>query len=85
MEKEQIEKELIELIGEVLPEIGDDVNLDSQIEQEYGANSISIIKLIVAAESKFGVEFTDYELALDNYSTFRNFADLLSKKIDSLD
>ena len=85
MEKEQIEKELIELIGEVLPEIGDDVNLDSQIEQEYGVSSISIIKLIVAAESKVGVEFTAYELALDNYSTFRNFADLLCKKIDSLD
>ena len=84
MEKEQVEKGLIELIGEVMPEIVD-VNLDAQIEQEYGVNSISIIKLIVAAEHKFGVEFTDYELALDNYTTFRNFADLLCKKIDSLD
>ncbi len=84
MEKEQIEKELKELIGEVLPEI-EDVSLDVQIEQEYGVNSISIIKLIVAAENKFGVEFTDYELALDNYSTFRNLADLLSNKIDNLD
>ena len=84
MEKEQIEKELKELIGEVLPEI-EDVSLDVQIEQEYGVNLISIIKLIVAAENKFGVEFTDYELALDNYSTFRNLADLLSNKIDNLD
>ena len=84
MEKEQIEKELKELIGEVLPEI-EDVSLDVQIEQEYGVNLISIIKLIVAAENKFGVEFKDYELALDNYSTFRNLADLLSNKIDNLD
>ncbi len=84
MEKEQIEKELKELIGEVMPEI-EDVDFNADIEQEYGVNSISIIKLIVAAENKFGVEFTDYELALDNYSTFRNFADLLSKKMDDLD
>jgi acyl carrier protein len=84
MEKEQIEMELKELIGEVMPEI-EDVDFNADIEQEYGVNSISIIKLIVAAENKFGVEFTDYELALDNYSTFRNFADLLSKKMDDLD
>lgn len=84
MEKEQVEMELKELIGEVMPEI-EDVDFNVDIEQEYGVNSISIIKLIVAAENKFGVEFTDYELALDNYSTFRNFSDLLSKKIDEVD
>ncbi|MBQ6230957.1 MAG: acyl carrier protein [Eubacterium sp.] len=84
MEKEQVEMELKELIGEVMPEI-EDVDFSKDIEQEYGVNSISIIKLIVAAEHKFNVEFTDYELALDNYSTFQNFADLLSKKLDDLD
>ncbi len=84
MEKEQLEKDFAELISDVLPEI-EDVDLDAQMEQEYGINSISIIKLIVAAEHKFGVEFTDYELALDNYSTFRNLTDLVYEKIESLD
>ena len=48
MEKETVEKELLELIGDVMPEL-EDVDLSKDFVTEYGVNSISIIRLIVAA------------------------------------
>ena len=81
MEKETVEKELISLIGEVMPEL-DGVDLKKDIVAEYGVNSISIIRLIVAVEEKFEVSFTDYELALEGYQCFGDVAALIEKKLD---
>ena len=68
MEKEEVRVELKALIGDTFPEL-EEVEMDKDITTEYGINSVSIIRLIVAAEEKFGVKFTDYELALDEYPT----------------
>jgi acyl carrier protein len=56
--------------------------MTASIENQYGVNSISIIRLIVAAESKFKVEFTDYELALSSYQTFGDLAEVIAEKLD---
>jgi acyl carrier protein len=81
MEKETVEKELISLIGEVMPELTD-VDLKKDFVSEYGVNSISIIRLIVAVEEKFKISFTDYELALEGYQCFGDVAALIAKKLD---
>ena len=81
MEKEKVEQELISLIGDVMPEL-DDVDLKKDFVSEYGVNSISIIRLIVAVEEKFEVSFTDYELALDGYKCFGDVAALIEKKLE---
>jgi acyl carrier protein len=82
MDKDTIKKELADLIEEVLPEIDGDVSMTASIENQYGVNSISIIRLIVAAESKFKVQFTDYELALSSYQTFGDLAEVIAEKLD---
>ncbi len=81
MDKEKVTAELIELIGEVMPELGT-VDTSKNIVNEYGINSISIIRLIVAVESKFKITFTDYELDLGSYDTFGDLASVIAKKID---
>ena len=83
MEKEKIKEKLAELIKEVMPEVDEDIKFNVDIEQEYGVNSISIIKLIIAIEKAF--EVSDYELALDNYSTFDDVVNSIAKKLDDLD
>ncbi len=80
MEKEQIVKKLEEVIHDVMPEIGD-INMNASITNEYGVNSVSLIRLIVAAESKFDVSFTDYELALSGYDTFGDLAATVAEKL----
>ncbi|MCR5227244.1 MAG: acyl carrier protein [Eubacterium sp.] len=84
MGKDEVRQELRALVNEVLPELGE-VDMDVDITKEYGINSISIIKLIVEAEGKFGVKFTDYELALDDYPTFGDLAAVIKEKVDKLE
>ncbi len=81
MDKEQVVAELTTLIGEIMPELGE-VDMTKSITNEYGINSISIIRLIVAVEGKFKVAFTDYELDLGAYDTFGDLASVIAKKID---
>ena len=73
MEKEQIVTKLTEVIHDVLPEL-DEVD-------EYGVNSVSLIRLLVAAESKFDISFTDYELALSDYDSFSDIAAVIAEKL----
>lgn len=80
MDKDQITKKLEEVILDVMPEI-DSVNMNASIVNEYGINSVSIIRIIVAAEEKFDVSFTDYELALSSYDTFADLAATVAEKL----
>ncbi|MBO5388610.1 MAG: acyl carrier protein [Lachnospiraceae bacterium] len=80
MDKDQITKKLEEVILDEMPEI-DSVNMNASMVKEYGINSISLIRLIVAAEKKFDVEFDDYELDLSAYDTFADLAATVAEKI----
>ena len=81
MERDEVRKAVLELIGDVMPEL-EEVTFDKNIVSEYGVSSVSIIKLIVEAEKKFEVSFSDYELALDSYDTFGNFAEVIYEKLE---
>ena len=80
MDKEQINKKLEEVISDVMPDI-EDINMTSSITDIYGVNSVSLIRLLVAAESKFDVSFSDYELALSSYDTFGDIAAVIAEKL----
>ena len=80
MEKEQIVKKLEEVIHDVMPEV-DTIDMSVNMVQTYGVNSVSLIRLIVAAESKFDISFTDYELALTDYDTFGDLAATIAEKL----
>lgn len=80
MDKEQLTKKLEEVIIDVMPEL-DEIDMNASIINEYGINSVSLIRLIVAIESKFDVAFDDYELALNSYETFGDIAATIAAKI----
>ena len=83
IDRETVDQELKELIGEAIPEIADEeLDFSKDMVAEYGVNSISIIRLIVAAEEKFGISFSDYELSLDGYNSFSDVAALVFKKVE---
>ena len=80
MEKEQIVTKLTEVIHDVLPEL-DEVDMHANMVNEYGVNSVSLIRLLVAAESKFDISFTDYELALSDYDSFSAMLSVCSVRV----
>ena len=55
--------------------------MNASMVNEYGINSVSLIRLIVAAEQKFDVEFDDYELDLSAYDTFADLVATVAEKI----
>ena len=72
--------ETTEVIHDVLPEL-DEVDMHANMVNEYGVNSVSLIRLLVAAESKFDISFTDYELALSDYDSFSDIAAVIAEKL----
>lgn len=80
MDKDQITKKLEEVISETMPNI-ENLNMTSSMVDVYGVNSISLINIIVAAEAKFDVKFTDYELALSSYDTFGDLLATIEEKL----
>ena len=84
MEKEEVRAGLTELIEEEMPEL-EEIDMEKDIVSEYGINSVSIIKLIVAAEAKYDISFTDFELSIDEYSTFGDLAMTIKTKLDEKD
>ncbi len=80
MDKDQMTKKLEEVILEVLPNI-ENINMTSSMVDVFGVNSISLINIIVAAEAKFDIKFTDYELALSAYDTFGDLLATIEEKL----
>ena len=80
MDKEQIRKKLEEVIHDVMPDV-EDIDMNASMVNEYGVNSVSLIRLIVAAESKFDISFTDYELALTDYDSFVDLSATIAEKL----
>ncbi|MBO4592090.1 MAG: acyl carrier protein [Eubacterium sp.] len=81
MGMDEVRNGLTELIGEVMPELNN-IDYSKDIVSEYGVNSISIIRLIVAAEKRFDISFTDYELALAEYLTFDDLTSVIAAKLN---
>ena len=82
MEKSEIKEKFLEIIEEEMPEIeADKVDLEASFTDEYGVDSVSLIKVIVDAEEKFNVKFDDKELALNKYNNFEDVVDLIEEKL----
>lgn len=82
MEKNEIKDKLLEIIGEELPDVeADKVDTSASLADDYGVDSVSLIKMIVDAEAAFDVKFDDRELALNKYESFDDVIDTIEKKL----
>lgn len=82
MEKNEIKEKLLGIIEEELPEVvAEDVDMDASFVDEYGVDSVSLIKMIVDAEQTFQVKFDDHELALNRYDNFEDVVEVIEGKL----
>lgn len=82
MEKSEIKDKLLGIIEEELPDVeADKVDTSASLADEYGVDSVSLIKMIVDAEAAFDVKFDDRELALNKYESFDDVIDTIEKKL----
>ncbi len=82
MEKTEIKDKLLEIISEELPDVdAGSVDTTASLADDYGVDSVSLIKMIVDAEQTFNVKFDDRELALNKYDNFDDVIDTIEKKL----
>lgn len=85
MEKSEIKEKMLEIIEEELPEVvADDIDTGASFADEYGVDSVSLIKMIVDAETAFDVKFDDHELALNKYDNFDDVIEVIEEKLQQL-
>lgn len=82
MEKNEIKEKMLEIIEEELPEVdAKAVDTGASFADEYGVDSVSLIKMIVDAENTFDVKFDDHELALNKYDSFDDVIEVIEEKL----
>lgn len=82
MDKNEIKGKLLSIIEEELPDVkADKVDTSASLADDYGVDSVSLIKMIVDAEQTFNVKFDDRELALNKYDNFDDVIDTIEKKL----
>ncbi|MCM1498353.1 MAG: acyl carrier protein [Clostridium sp.] len=82
MEKNEIKAKLLEIVEEELPEVEvDKIDTGAAFADEYGVDSVSLIRMIVDAEQTFNVKFDDRELALNKYQNFDDFIEVIDEKL----
>lgn len=82
MEKSEIKEKLLEIVEEEMPDVeADKVDMGASFTDEYGVDSVSLIKVIVDAEKTFDVKFDDKELALNKYHSFEDVVDIIEEKL----
>ena len=73
---DDLEKKVIDLIAEVLVDINaENIQLDSKIVEDLGAESLDIYDMIALLEDEFDIEITDEQV--EKIETVKDVADYL--------
>jgi len=79
VDREELFKKVAEIISEKLNVPIEDIDEDSHLIEDLGADSLDAFDLVMAFEDEFGVKIEDEEV--EKILTVRNIVDLLSKKL----
>ncbi len=73
---DEIEKKIVDLVAEVLVDVNkDNIQLDSKIVEDLGAESLDIYDMIALLEDEFGMEISDEEV--EKIQTVQDVADFI--------
>ena len=79
-DKTKIENELKEIISEMLICTSDDINIDTDLVNDLGGDSLDIINIVLHIERKYGLRIDDDK----TLKTFRTFGGMLKYVIEHL-
>ena len=79
-DKTQVEKELKELISEMLICTPDDINIDTNLVDDLGGDSLDVVNVVMHIEQKYGLRIGNDE----TLTSFRTFGGMLKYVTDHL-
>lgn len=72
-DKTHVEKELKELISEMLICTPDDINIDTNLVDDLGGDSLDVVNIVMHIEQKYGLRIDNDE----TLTSFRTFGGML--------
>lgn len=82
MTKKEIESRICELVQTYSQFDGDNVQLNGDLREDYGVDSIALVELLVDIESQFDVTFDSSFLTYESFSTAGSIADHINEKLN---
>uniref|UniRef100_A0A7C4CD37 Acyl carrier protein n=1 Tax=Fervidobacterium thailandense TaxID=1008305 RepID=A0A7C4CD37_9BACT len=79
MEREELFQKVAEIISEKLNIPIEDIDEDSHLIEDLGADSLDAFDLVMVFEDEFGIKLEDAEI--ESLMTVRDIVDLLAKKL----
>lgn len=77
-----MEKEIIELLIDIL-QLDEELEIDaSRNLKRYGFNSINLVNAVIAIEQKYDIEIRDEDLLPENFSTANAISKLVERYLD---
>jgi len=78
MNREQIQEKLYKIIAEIFGVKIEDINLESNFQNDFKADSLDAVELIMQIEDEFKVDKINDEEA-DNFLTVKNILDYIER------
>ncbi|MBR5521290.1 MAG: acyl carrier protein [Oscillospiraceae bacterium] len=79
MNREAIESKLVEIIAEQLGLEVEEVSLDANIRDDFDADSLDMVDIVMSCEDEFSVEFP--EDSMDNLVYVKDVVDFIEKNM----
>lgn len=83
MRKQEIEQKVCEAVSRLGQFNTDNVQVDSDLRDSYGVDSIVLVELLVEIEDIFGLTFDSSSLTYETFSTVRSIADYVYNKLNA--
>lgn len=80
MKKEEIEQKICEMIKERAPIPSDTIELNVDLRENYGVDSLCLVELLVEIECAFDITFDSSSLTNEFFSTAGTIADYVYQK-----
>ncbi len=83
MQKNEIEQKVSEVVSRLAQFNNDNIEVDSDLRDNYGVDSIVLVELLVEIEDVFGITFDSSFLTYEAFSTVRSISDYIFGKLNS--
>lgn len=83
MQKQEIESKVCEVVSRVGQYNTDNIEVNSDLRDNYGIDSIVLVELLVELEDTFGITFDSSFLTYETFSTINAISDYVFEKVSA--
>lgn len=79
MERDKIEKKVNDVLNDLLGVAYSEIKDDAVLRDEFGADSLDAVEIVMALEKEFGISIPDEKMYGDESCTVKNVYDLVEE------